>query len=113
MAKEGLQSSANFQSVRTTVSAHEGRIGILRRLGYASLVFWPATFLAEPHPEEIQQQLVTTLQFSWVVVPFITTRVSKRALREGKIKKTYLVSVVAAVPVSVLLIYFIIAFVLR
>ena len=113
MTQDGVQRSTKVEDGRTVASAHEGRIGILRRLGYASLVFWPFTFLAhQPHPEEIQQQLVITLQFGWVVVPFITARVSKRALQDGNVKKAYLVSAVAAVPVTVLLIYFIIGFVL-
>ena len=81
MTQDGVQRSTKVEDGRTVASAHEGRIGILRRLGYASLVFWPFTFLAhQPHPEEIQQQLVITLQFGWVVVPFITARVSERSV---------------------------------
>lgn len=69
---------------KTLMGTHEARIGILRRMGYASLVFWPAALMGD-HP--YNEDLVSPLLLSYGVLPFITARVAKRAFQQGRILK--------------------------
>lgn len=86
----------------THMSIHEARIGILRRMGYASLVFWPGALMGHyPHNED----LIIALLPSYGILPFITARVAKRAFRQGRILKAYVVSALTAIPVAALLLY--------
>jgi hypothetical protein len=77
-------------------------------MGYASLMFWPFTFLGHYHHED----LVATLLFSYLVLPFITARIARGALQQGKILRAYIISAVTAIPVAALLVYFIAALLL-
>ena len=98
-----------FQAFTKVLSTHEERIAVLRRMGYASLVFWPGTLMAH-HP--YNEEFWTALLFSYGVLPFITAGIAKRAFQQGQIIKAYLVSAVTAIPIAAVLLYFIGAMIL-
>ena len=78
-------------------------------MGHVSLIFWPFTFLGNESPGRI----LATIQVRYGIWPFITARISKRALHQGKIQKAYLVLGLTAIPVAALLLYFVMAVVLE
>ena len=83
--------------------SHEDRIGILRRAGYVSLLFWAFSLNANSGGE-----VLDAIHLSYVVWPFVTARLARRALKLGRIKTTYAVSAVCAVPTAIILLYWIV-----
>ncbi len=85
---------------------HIRRLAILKRLGYFSLIFWPAFLLAGAMAFDapdaginIIPYFVLSFCLAYGILPFIAPKISLRALDRGNIKLAY---IIAAVPFSIL-----------
>lgn len=88
------------------VEKHANRLARLRKLGYVSLIFWPAFLLggfmafdASNSQRSVGPYVALFISVAYGVLPFITPRLSLRALRSGHTKAAYLV---AALPSAIL-----------
>ena len=85
--------------------AHLRQLGILRRLGYFTLIFWPAFLIAgfmafdAPSSEKhLWPYVALCFSLAYGLIPFVVPRLSNRALAAGRIKLAYCV---AAIPIAI------------
>lgn len=91
-------------------------LGILRRLGYFSLVFWPGfllaglmTFDAPNSYRKIYPYIALIISFGYGTLPFIAPKLSQKAFNTGHVKVAY---IVAAIPFSIFPALFIVNYLL-
>ena len=89
---------------------HLKQLGILKRLGYFSLIFWPAFLLAgfmafdAPNSaKHIGPYIALCFSIGYGALPFIAPRLSHRALAAGHLKSAYCI---AAIPFGIILTIF-------
>ena len=91
----------------TDISKHEKTLSILRRLGYFSLIIYPGILIAMGMSGDaggiVLPIIAGLFALAYGMMPFICPRIARRKMNEGKIR---LALVIAAIPVSVFVSYF-------
>jgi len=89
----------------TEIEVHTRRIANLRKLGYYSLILWPAflgagfmAFDAPNSDRHVWPYVVLLVAFTYGALPFAASRVSLWALKIGRVKTAYFVG---ALPISI------------
>ncbi|MBU0587095.1 MAG: hypothetical protein KJ852_00875 [Gammaproteobacteria bacterium] len=87
------------------IDVHKRRIASLGKLGYFTLILWPAflgagfmAFDAPNSDKQVWPYVLLFVAFSYGVLPFVTSRMSIWALARGRTKTAH---VVAALPISI------------
>ena len=93
----------------TDVSKHEKTLSILRRLGYLGLIIYPGILVAVGMSGDaggiVLPIIAGLFALAYGVMPFVYPRIARRKMNEGKAR---LALVIAAIPVSVFVSYFLV-----